>query len=80
VTKVKVFRSICIAWLCMLGCVSTQTYATIIQTAQGFSVTGTEVNFKSQLTITGNILTIELFNRLFVVRQQFRKLLNAEFD
>jgi len=47
--------------LCLLGFISV-TEATIIQTASGFSATGDAVSFKSLLTISDNILTVQLFN------------------
>ena len=46
----------------MLVFVSIPVNATVIQNADGFSATGAAVNFTAQLTISGDILTIGLFN------------------
>lgn len=55
-------RSALALWLCVFAFIFVPAKATIIQTADGFSDTGDAVFFKSQLTITNDLLTVQLFN------------------
>ncbi len=43
-------------------CILTAANAAVIQTIQGVSATGSDVIFKSELTIVDDLLTIQLFN------------------
>ncbi len=56
------FRSTSAVCLCLVALLSVQLQATIIQHVEGVSVTGDSVILESQLTISGDILTVRLSN------------------
>jgi hypothetical protein len=47
----------------LLGLIALPSYGTIIQTGSAISSVGTQVNFRAELTIAGDTLTITLFNQ-----------------